>query len=132
MMKSEALRNIKTTRQINTGLDMVKNRKIRTTNSLSRPREELEHLELLTDRRLGQVLAKERARFATFDASVKKSRQRLIKSRDRLAATINKNRALTNLRRELQRARWEGNDPAPSRTGQSSSQHNLRQMELKY
>lgn len=132
MMKSEALRVIKTARQINAGLDVIKNRKIRTTNSLSRPREELEHLELLTDRRLEQVLAKERARFAALDASVKKSRQRLIKSREKLAATINKNRAITDLRHELQRARWEGNDPAPLRIEQSSSQQKLRQMELKY
>ena len=131
-MKSEALRVIKTMHQINTGLDMVKNRKIRSTNSLSRSREELEHVELLTDRRLGQVLVKERARFATFDASVNKSRQRLIKSRERLAATINRNRALIQLRHELQRARWEGNDPAPLRTEQSYSQQKLHQMELRY
>ena len=131
-MKSEALRNIKTMGQIRSSLDVTRGQKLRTTNSLSRSKEELEHLELLTDRRLGQVLAKERARFAALDASVKKSRQRLIKSRERLAATINKNRAITDLRHELQRARWEGNDPAPLRTEQSSSQHNLRQMELRY
>lgn len=131
-MENEALRNIRTMQQVRTSLDVGRTRSIRRTNSLSKSREEIEHLELLTDSRVERVLAKERGRFAAFDASVKKSRQRMIKARERLAATINKNRALTELRYKLQRARWEGKDPTSSKAEQSASQQNLRQMELKY
>ncbi len=131
-MESEALRNIRTMRQVKTSLDVARIQKIRRTNSLSKSREKVEHLELLTDRRLGQALAKERARFAALDVSVKKSRQCMIKARERLAATINKNRALTELRYKLQRERWEGRDPALSKAEQSTSQQGLHQIELKY
>lgn len=132
MIKSEALRNIKTMRQIRNSLNVARSEKLRTTNSLSRSREELEHLELLTDSRLEQVLAKERARVAAFAASVEKSRQRVIKSREKLAATINKNRALTDLRHQQQRARWDGNDPALPKDDEPSSRRKFHQMELRY
>jgi hypothetical protein len=132
MMKSEALRNIKTMRQIRNSLNAARSEKLRTSNSLSRSREELEHLESLTDSRLEQILAKERERARAFDTSVEKSRQRLIKSREKLAATINKNRALTDLRHQLQRARWDGNDPTLPKVDEPSSRQKLHQMELRY
>jgi len=127
-MESEALRNIRTMRQVRTRLDVARIQKIRRTNSLSKSREEVEHLESLTNRRLGQVLAKERGRFAALDVSVKKSRQRVLRARERLAMTINRNRALTELRQELQGARWEGKDPALSK----AEQPGLHQIELRY
>jgi hypothetical protein len=131
-MESEALRNIRTMRQIKTSLDVARSQKLRTANSLSRTKEEIEHLELLTDSRLEQVLAKERARFAAFDASVEKSRQHVIKSREKLAATINKNRALTKLRHELQRARWEGKDSASPSREQSNPVEDLHSLDIEY
>ena len=131
-MESEALRNIRTMRRVKTSLDVARSQKIRTTNSLSKTKEEIEHLELLTDGEQ-QVLAKERARFTARNASVETSRQRLLRSREKLAVTINKNRALTELRHELQRARWEGSDPpAPRNAERPSPEQNLRQMELRY
>ena len=94
-------------RQVKTGHDLARSRRVRTTNSLSRTEEEAAHLLSLTDRRAGQILAKETKRFAAMEASIDKSRGRVLKAREKLAATINRNRALTELRHELQRARWE-------------------------
>ena len=131
-MKSEALRNIRTMRQVRTSLDVARSQGVRTTNSLSRTREEIAYLESLTDRRLEQVLQKEKGRFATQEASINKSRQRVLKAREKLAMTINKNRALTELRRELQQARWEGKDPVASKREALPAGQNLRQIELRY
>lgn len=131
-MKSEALRNIRTMSQVKTSLDIARPQKVRTTNSLSKTREEVEYLESLTDRRLEQVLGKERTRFAAQEASINKSRQRLLRTREKLAMTINKNRALTELRHELQQALREGNDPVAPKAEMPASEQNLRQMELRY
>lgn len=131
-MESEALRNLRTIRQIRTGTDLARNRKLRTTNSLSKTKDEVEYLLSLTDRRAGQILAKERKWFATQEAVIEKSRRRVLRSREKLAVTINKNRALTELRHELQRARWEGRDPVPTTKEPPTARGYLKQMELKY
>jgi predicted nucleic acid-binding Zn-ribbon protein len=131
-MPSEALRNIKTMRQVKTGHDLAKNQRVKTTNSLSRTQEEIERLQSLTDRLLEQTLSKENKRFAAMEASVDKSRGRLLKAREKLAATINRNRALTELRYELQRARWEKRDPVPLKKEPPTEDGNLPQMELNY
>lgn len=130
-MKSEALRNIRTMRDVKNSLAMARGQRLRTTNSLSKTREEIEYLESLTDRRLDQVLAKERRRFEVLEATISKSRQRVLRARAKLAMTINKNRALTELRHELQRARWEGNDPGAPKA-ETAPEPNLRQIELRY
>jgi predicted nucleic acid-binding Zn-ribbon protein len=131
-MKSEALRNVRTMRQIKTALDVARGQKLRTTNSLSKTREEVEYLESLTDRRLEQVLEKERRRFAAQEAAIGKSRQRVLRAREKLATTVNKNRALTELRRELQQARREGNDPVAPKVEMPAPESSLRQIELRY
>lgn len=131
-MPSEALRNIRTMRQVKTSLDLAKNQRVKTTNSLSKTEEEAAHLLSLTDRRVVQILAKERKRFATLEASIDKSRGRVLKAREKLATTINKNRALNELRRELQQARWEGNKPAPAKVETPTPRPNLHQIELRY
>ncbi len=131
-MKSEALRNIRTMRQVKTGLDVLRSQRPRTVNSLSKTSGEIKYLESLTDRRLEQVLGKERMRFAAQEASINKSRQRVLRARKKLAMTVNGNRALTELRRELQRTRWEGDDPAVPEVEMPSVGPNLRQVELKY
>lgn len=131
-MESEALRKIRTMRQVKTSLDVARKQRLRTTNSLSKTSEEIEHLEPLIDTRTKQTLEKERKRFAAQEAAVDKLRQRVLKSRKKLATTINKNRALTELRHELQRARWEGGDPALPKAEQPTPEQNLRQMEVRY
>jgi hypothetical protein len=131
-MPSEALRNIRTMRQVKTGHDLARSRRIKTTNSLSKTEEETAHLLSLADRREGQILAKEKRCFAAMEASIDKSRSRVLKAREKLAATINRNRALTELRYELQRARWEGRDSVPSKKVPSDEGRNLPRMELNY
>jgi hypothetical protein len=138
-MQSEALRNIQTMRQIKTGHDLARSRRARTTNSLSRTKEEAAHLLSLTDRRVEQILARETKRFAAMDASIEKSRGRVLRAREKLAATINRNRALTELRYELQRARWEKEglvspkEEPPSGGGdQPGIDENLPRIELNY
>jgi hypothetical protein len=131
-MKSDALRNIRTIRQVKTSLDVIRSQRPRTANSLSKTSGEIEYLESLTDRRLEQVLEKERRRFAAQEASINRSRQRVLRGREKLAMTINRNRALTELRHKLHDSRWEGNDPAVPKAEMPSVEPNLRQVELKY
>jgi hypothetical protein len=131
-MESEALRNLRTMRQIRTGTELARDQKLRTTNSLSKTREEIEHLQSLSDRRVEQVLAKERKRFAAQEAAIEKSRQRLLRSREKLATTINKNHSLTELRHGLQRARQDRRSPVPSKKEPLTGSQNLRQIQLKY
>jgi hypothetical protein len=142
IMQSEALRNIRTMRQVKTSLDLAKNQRVKTTNSLSRTEEEAAHLLSLSDPQVGQILGKERKRSAAMEASIDKSRQRLLRAREKLAATINKNRALTELRRELQQSRLEGKNPVPEKAPTQTEakakpklptrKPKLRRVELKY
>ena len=131
-MPSEALRNIRTMRHVKTSLDLAKSQRFKTTNSLSKTEEEATHLLSLADRRLVQVLAKETKRFAAMEVSVEKSRQRLLNSREKLAVTINRNRALTELRYQLQKARSEGKDPVSLKKEPLAQGRNLPRMELNY
>ena len=119
-------------RDVKTSLGVAQSQKLRTTNALSKTKEEIVHLESVTERRVEQVLEKEKRRFAAQEASIKKSRHRLLKAREKLAMTINKNRALTELRRQLQQARWEGNDPVVPKVGIPALEQNPRQIELRY
>ncbi len=131
-MVNETLRNVRTMRQVKSSLDLVRSQKPKTTNSLSKTKDEVEYLLSLTDQRAGQILAKERRRFAAQEAAIDRSRQQVLRSRERLAVTINKNQALTKLRHELQRARWEGRDPTPAKVEPSTPEQNLHQIELRY
>lgn len=129
-MQSESLRNIKTLRQVRAGPEAAI-RGIKTTNRLSRTPEEIEQLESPADQRLPQVLERERRRFHAQDAALEKSRQRLCRARRKLAVTINRNRALTSLRHELQRARWEDNS-APLLASRPQPAEKFNQLELRY
>jgi len=93
--------------------------------------EEAAHLLSLADRQVGQILAKETKRFAAMDASIEKSRGRVLKAREKLAATINRNRALTELRYELQRARWQRRDPVPLKKEPPAEGGNLLKVDEK-
>jgi hypothetical protein len=132
IMPSEALRNIRTMRQIKTSHDLARSRKVRTTNSLSKTEEEEARLQSLSDRQIEQILAKERKRSAAVEAAVDKSRGRVLKAREKLAAAINKNRALTELRYQLQRAHWDGRAPVPLKKGPPTGEGTLPRMELNY
>ncbi len=131
-MTRETLRNFRTMRQVKTGLDLAKNQRVKTTNSLSRTEEETAYLLSQAGRQVGQILDRETKRFAAMEASVDKSRGRLLKAREKLAATINKNRALTELRYQLQRARWEKRGCIPLKKEPPTEGGNLPRMELNY
>jgi beta-glucosidase-like glycosyl hydrolase len=137
MMKSEALRNIRTMSQVKTSLDVARSQRPRTVNSLSKTSGEIEYLESLTDRRLEQVMGKERRRFAAQEASINKSRQRVLKAREKLAMIVNRNRALMELRRELQQRRWAGEESASqvSNSGEvkpTVGERGFNEVELRY
>ena len=118
-------------RQVKTGHDLAGNR-VRTTNSLSRTEEEAARLLSVNDRRTEQVLAREAQRFAAVEASFDKSRGRLLKAREKLAATVNRNRALTELRYELQKSRWDKKAPEPPKKKSPTVKAPLPRVELKY
>jgi hypothetical protein len=129
-MQSEALRHIRTMRQVKTNFDL-RNQRVKTTNSLSRTEGEAAHLCSLNDPQIGRILSKERQRSAAMEASVNKSRQRLLRARDRLAATINKNRALTELRYELQQPRLEKKVPIPEKIQTPEKAQKLIEVKVK-
>jgi hypothetical protein len=114
-MESEVLKNIRTMRQVMTSLGAA-GRRPRTTNSLSKKAQEAARLQGLTDRHIEQILARERQRSAALESAAAKSRGRLLKAREKLAATIKQNTALTALRHELQVKRWEGKTTVPEKT----------------
>jgi hypothetical protein len=115
IMPSEALRNIKTMRQVRSSLDIVRRQRIRTTNSLSKSEDEASPLLNLSDPKVKQTLEKEAKRFAAREESFNRSRRRILAAREKLAVTINVNRALTQRRLELQQARLEGKNPIPEK-----------------
>ncbi|MBI4285888.1 MAG: hypothetical protein HY670_08355 [Chloroflexi bacterium] len=131
-MKSEALRNIGTMRQVRTSLDIARGQRCKTTNSLSRTKDEVQYLEHLADKRLPQLLEKERRQFGAQEAAIEKSRQQVLKAREKLAVTVNRNRALGDQRRQLQKSRWGGEGAALPKTETPAIQPGLRQMELTY
>jgi t-SNARE complex subunit (syntaxin) len=119
-------------RQVKTSLEVARNQRSKTTNSLSKTSEEIERLESLMDPRLGQVMKKEIKRFATQQASIDKSRQRVLKSREKLAMTLNRNRALTELRQKLQYTIWEEPVPAVPKAEKAPAKPSSRQVEKEF
>jgi hypothetical protein len=137
-MESEALHNIRTMRQVKTSLEMAAKQKFRTTNSLSKTAESVEYLESIGQRSAPtlQVLAREKARAARFEASVERSQRKLLRTRIKIAGVVNRNRALTRLRHEIQRERDGRKDP-PSAIGIPVTPENpnfthLHGIEMKY
>lgn len=97
-------------------LDVPTVRDIRTASSLFMTREEEKHLRSVMDfRALGVVVRKEKDKFARQDAAADKFRRNYFRAREKLAATINKNRALMELRHELQERRRAGEEPVRAR-----------------
>jgi hypothetical protein len=92
--------------------DIPRVRDIRTASSMFMTREERESLESAMDfRALGPVLRRERDKFARQDAAVQKFQKNYFIARERLASKINRNRAIMELRHELQARRRTGKDP---------------------
>jgi len=89
-------------------------RDIRTASSLFVTREERESLGSAMDlRALGLEARREKDKFARQDATVEKFKKNYFVAREKLAAKINKNRAMMELRHELQERRRRGESPDP-------------------
>jgi hypothetical protein len=137
-MKSETLRNIRTMRQVKSSLEVARNQKFKTTSSLSKTPEEIENLNSigLTDNQTAQILAREKARAAKFEASVERSQQKLLNSRKKLAVLVNRNRALTTLRHEIQHERDRNKSSVSVSTSaikpETPKHGGLRGIEMKY
>lgn len=81
-------------------------RNIKTITDLFLPPEERNYLLSIVDQKeLNKAESRERARFARQDAAKAKFETNYYKAREKLAAIFNKNRYLTELRRELQNNR---------------------------
>jgi hypothetical protein len=87
-------------------------RDIRTASSMFMTREERESLGWAMDfRSLGKEARREKDKFARQDTVLEKFRGNYFKARERLAATISKNKAMMELRHELQQSRRDGDEP---------------------
>jgi len=125
-------------RQVKSSLEVAGNQKFKTTNSLFKPTNEVEHLESvgLDNNQTAQILAREKARAAKFESSVDCSQKKLLKSREKIAGLVNRNRALTNLRHQIQKDRDHKKatlslSALPSKN-EKLTRGSLRGMELKY
>jgi hypothetical protein len=118
--------------------DIAGARNIRTASSMFMTRGERESLESAMDfRALSREARRERDKFARQDAALEKFQENYFRSRERLAATINKNQALMRLRHELQRRRRMGEDPQleggnPGEARPTSGQEGFKVVELRY
>ena len=87
-------------------------RDIRTASSLFMTREERESLVSAMDyRALGVEARREKDKFDRQDSVLEKFRKTYFRAREKLAATINKNKAMMELRHELQQRRRAGEEP---------------------
>jgi hypothetical protein len=131
-MKSESLVNIKTFRDIKNDVEKRGERKIKTTNSLSKTEEELEAIDsIVDDKDLDRALEKERQRFARQDLAIKRVRKKLIAARIKLAKMVNKNRKVTELRHQLQKERGKREDP-PQKIKRTSKSTNFKEVDIGY
>jgi len=113
-------------------------RDIRTASSLFMTREERESVESAMDyRALGPEARREKDKFARQDSVLEKFEKKYFKAREKLAATINKNKAMMELRHELQQRRRTGEEPdaQASNCGEVKppvGENSFNHVELKY
>jgi len=132
-MKHESLVAIKTFRDFKTGLENRNQRKIRTTNSLCRTKKEQEILEaLMDDKELSQTRQIDIQRFAQQDLAVKKSQEKILKIRDKLAKTINKNKKIIELRQKLQKGSWGKDHSSPQKTNRVFKHSKFKELKIDF
>jgi len=132
-MKHESLVALKTFRNSKTGLENRSERKIRTTNSLSRSKKEQEILEsLIDDRELSQELQKDTLRFSKQDLAVKKSQEKMLEIRDKLSKIVNKNKQVLELRKKLQKGSWEKDHSSPQKTNRVFKHSNFKELKIDF
>ena len=118
--------------------DIPRVRDIRTASSLFMAREERESLGSAMDfRALGLEVGREKDKFARQDATVEKFQKNYFVAREKLAAKINKNRAMMELRHELQERRRRGESPDPEGCNTQEAkpptgERSFNEVELRY
>ena len=118
--------------------DIPRARDVRTASSLFMTREERESLEWAMDyKALGLEARREKDKFARQDSVLEKFQETYFRAREKLAATINKNQALMELRHELQQRRRAGEESASqaSNSGEVKSpvgESSFNEVELRY
>ena len=132
-MKHESLVSIKTFRDFKTGLENRNERKIKTTNSLSRTKKEQKFLEsLMNDAALGQAVQENIQRFAKQNLAIKKSQEKMLKIRDKLAKTVNKNIQIVELRQKLQKGSWKNENSSPQKTNRNFKTSNFKEFKIDF
>ena len=111
-MKKKSPGYIKLMAHSRNSADIPGARDIRTASSLFMTREERESLGSVMDSRaLGPEVRREKDKFARQDVVLEKFQKSYLRAREKLAAKINKNRAMMELRHELQERRRAGEEP---------------------
>jgi hypothetical protein len=122
-MKRESLLNLRTCREIVTGMDIAREKRPSSTmlqrmrRIIARSTKEITpHLNEAT---LAVELDKERRRFKRRFETVERSAAKILGFRQKLANTHEKNRRIMDLRVELQRQYWNGTSRLKSRSEQT-------------
>ena len=135
-MKHESLVALKTFRDSKTGLENGNQRKIRTTNSLSRTKKEQKILKSLIDddddKKLSQARQIDIQRFAQQDLAVKKSQEKMLLIRDKLAKTVNKNKKIIEWRQKLQKGSWGKDHSSPQKTNRVFKPSNFKELKIEF
>ena len=135
-MKHESLVALKTFRDSKTGLENRNERKIRTTNSLSRTKKEQKILKSLIDddddKKLSQARQIDIQRFAQQDLAVKKSQEKMLLIRDKLAKTVNKNKKIIEWRQKLQKGSWGKDHSSPQKTNRVFKPSNFKELKIEF
>jgi len=132
-MKHESLVAIKTFRDFRTGLENRSERKIKTANSLCRTKKEQKILEsLLDDQELSQARQMDIQRFAQQDLAIKKSQEKILKIRDKLAKTVNKNKQIIELRQKLQKGSWGKDHSSPQKIKRNFKPSNFKELKIEF
>jgi len=132
-MKHESLVHIKTFRDFKTGLENRSERKIKTTNSIFRTKEEQKILEsLIDDQKLNKANQKDIQRFVQQDLAIKKSQEKMLKIRDKLAKTVNKNIQIVELRQKLQKGSWKNENSSPQKTNRNFKTSNFKEFKIDF
>lgn len=109
-MKRETFLFTRTMRDIKTGFDLSREgrNKVTTTAKLMRGGKEIQPK--LNERHIAVALEQEKRRFSRQCESLEKGRKKVGAFRQKLAATLEKNRRLMALRHDLQKQYWKRED----------------------
>jgi len=132
-MKHESLVALKTFRNSKTGLENRNERKIKTTNSLCRSKKEQKILEaLVDDKELSQAVQENIQRFAQQDLAIKKSQEKMLEIREKLAKTFNKNKQVLELRKKLQKGSWEKDHSSPQKINRVFKHSKFKELKIDF